>query len=185
MERYLYITKKWYRKMWIKIVYNFNPSNNFDIEWENLESQIKEYTKNCQTNGWEILFSNEIIDNASNPQKYILFVITKEIELYVVSYENFAKSKNQNVENKLLTHNVLQRINEFMTYKKFFLHMRQLNNEQKVIGDDIIYQKIKNLTKPIHIFFIGGARIKKTFILMCIIQNILQYYTKQLQMLIL
>jgi undecaprenyl pyrophosphate synthase len=125
--------------MWIKILYNFNPSNNFDIEWDNLESQIKEYTKKCQTNGWEILFSNEIIDNASNPHKYIVFVNTKKIELYVVSYENFAKSKNQNVENKLLTHNVLQQIDEFMTHKKQFSHMRQLNNEQKVIGDDIIY----------------------------------------------
>jgi hypothetical protein len=24
-----------------KIVYNFNPSNNFDIEWDNLEWQVK------------------------------------------------------------------------------------------------------------------------------------------------
>jgi len=35
-----------------------NPSRNFDIEWDNLESQVKEYTKNHQTDGWEILFSN-------------------------------------------------------------------------------------------------------------------------------
>jgi len=47
----------------------FNPSNNSNIEWDNLESQVKEYTKIHQTNGWEHWFSNEIIDNASNPQK--------------------------------------------------------------------------------------------------------------------
>jgi hypothetical protein len=37
-----------------KIACNFNPSNNYDIEWDNLESQVKEYTKNHQINEWEI-----------------------------------------------------------------------------------------------------------------------------------
>ncbi len=87
---------------------------------------------------------NEIIDNASNPHKNILFTNTKEIEPYDVSYENFAQSKNKNVKNKLLMHNAFQQTNEFMTYKKFSSHMRQLNNEKKAIVDDILYQKIKN-----------------------------------------
>jgi len=43
-------------KMQKKIVYNFNRSNNFDIEWDNLKSQVKEYTKIRQTNGWEFFF---------------------------------------------------------------------------------------------------------------------------------
>jgi hypothetical protein len=60
-----------------------------------------------------------------------------------------------------------------MTYKGFSSHMRQLNNEQITIVDDIIYQKIKNLTKPFHIFLTGGARTRKMFTFMCIIQNIL------------
>jgi hypothetical protein len=38
-----------------------NPSKIFNIEWDNLESQVKEYTKIHQTNGWEIIFSNEIL----------------------------------------------------------------------------------------------------------------------------
>jgi hypothetical protein len=58
--------------------------------------------------------------------------------------------------------------------------MRQLNNEQRAIVDDILYQKIKNLTKPFHIFLIGGVRIGKMFTFMCIIQNMLQYYIKQI-----
>jgi hypothetical protein len=58
-----------------------------------------------------------------------------------------------------------------MTYKEFFSHMKQMNNEKKAIIDDILYQKIKNLTKPFHIFLIGGARIGKTFTFMCIMQN--------------
>ncbi len=42
----------------------------------------------------------------------------------------------------------------------------------------ISYTKSKT-TKPFHIFLIGGARTRKTFTLMCIIQNMLWYYTKQ------
>jgi hypothetical protein len=61
-------------------------------------SQVKEYTKIHQTNGWEILFLNEIIDNESNPHKKILITNTKEIEPYDVSYENFTQSKNKNVK---------------------------------------------------------------------------------------
>jgi hypothetical protein len=109
---------------------------------------------------------NEIIDNASNPHKNIFFTNTKEIEPYDVSYENFAQSKNKNVKNKLLTHNGFQRTDEFMIYKYFSKHMKQLNNEQRTIVDDILYQKIKILTKPFHTFLIGGARRWKTFTLM-------------------
>jgi len=45
---------------------------------------------------------------------------------------------------------------------------------------DILYQKIKNLTKPFHKFLIGGAKTRKNFTFMCIIQNMLQYYIKQI-----
>jgi hypothetical protein len=50
-----------------------------------------------------------------------------------------------------------------MTYKEFCSHMKQLNNEQRTIVDDILYQKIKNPTKPFHIFLIGGVKTRKTF----------------------
>ncbi len=74
------------------IVYNLNPSKYFDIEWDNLKSQVKEYTKLHQINGWEI--SNELIDNVSNPHKNTLLSSTKGIEPYDVSYEKFAQQKN-------------------------------------------------------------------------------------------
>jgi hypothetical protein len=67
-----------------------------------------------------------------------------------------------------------------MTYKEFSSHMRQLHNEQRIIIDDILYQKIKNPLKQFHIFLTSGVRIGKTFTFMCIIQNLLRYYTKQI-----
>jgi len=33
------------KKMQKRIVYNFNPSNNFNIEYDNLKPQVKKYTK--------------------------------------------------------------------------------------------------------------------------------------------
>ncbi len=62
------------------------------------------------------MFSNEIIDDASNPHKNILLTNTKDIEPYDVSYENLTQSKNKNVQNKLLTHNVSQWTDDFMAY---------------------------------------------------------------------
>jgi hypothetical protein len=37
------------------------------------------------------------------------------------------------LKNKLLTYNVFQRTYEFMTYKEFSSHVRQLNNEQELL----------------------------------------------------
>jgi hypothetical protein len=67
-----------------------------------------------------------------------------------------------------------------MTYKKFSSHIRQLNNEQRIIVDDTLYQKIKHPTKPFHIFLTVGVGTRKTFTFMCIKQNMLQYYTKKI-----
>jgi hypothetical protein len=67
-----------------------------------------------------------------------------------------------------------------MTYTRFFSHMRQLNNELKIIVDDILYQKIKKFIKPFFIFLTGGVGKRKMFTFMCIIQNMLRYYTKQI-----
>jgi len=53
--------------------------------------------------------------------------------------------------------------------------MKQMNNEQRAIVDGTFYQKVKNITKPFHIFLIGGARIGKTFTFMCIIQKKTRY----------
>jgi hypothetical protein len=74
-----------------KIVYNLNPSRKVDLQWDNLKSQVKEYPKIHQRDGWEILFSNKLIYNASNPHRNILFTNIKEIEPYDVPYENLAK----------------------------------------------------------------------------------------------
>jgi hypothetical protein len=43
----------------------------------------------------------------------------------------------------------------------------------------IFYIRKKNPTKSLHNFLIGGAWIKKTYTLMCIKQNMLQYYIKE------
>ncbi len=70
--------KNWIKKTRKKIVHNFNPFKKIDIEWDNLESQFKEYTRIHQTNGWGKLFLNKIIDNANNPHKNVLFTNTKK-----------------------------------------------------------------------------------------------------------
>jgi hypothetical protein len=54
MKKILY-EKKFIQKDGKKFVYNLNPSRKVDLEWDNLESQVKEYSKIHQRDGWEIL----------------------------------------------------------------------------------------------------------------------------------
>jgi hypothetical protein len=77
--------------------------------------------------------------------KNILFIKTKEIKPYDVSYENFAHSKNRKVKTKLLMHNVFQQIDEFITYKEDSSHMKKINNEQRAIVEIFYTKKSKTL----------------------------------------
>jgi hypothetical protein len=47
-------------------VYNVDSSNKYDIEWDNLKSQVKDYMKIHETK-WMGNFPNEIINNVINP----------------------------------------------------------------------------------------------------------------------
>jgi hypothetical protein len=46
---------------------------------------------------------------------------------------------------------VYQQIDEHVPYENFALQLRELNDEQKNIVDDILYKEKKNPTKPLHI----------------------------------
>jgi hypothetical protein len=47
---------------------------------------------------------------------------------------------------------VYQQIDEHVPYEKFASQLREFNDEQKIIIDDILYKKNKNPTKPLHNF---------------------------------
>ncbi len=63
---------------------------------------------------------------------------------------------------------VYQQIDEHVPYEDFALQLRELNDEQKNIVDDILYKK-KNPTKPLHIVLTWGVGTWKIYILMSII----------------
>ncbi len=74
-------------------MYNFNPSNSYDVEWDNLESHFKKYVKTHETNVLDNLFPNELVDDASNPNKNILLTNAKNIEPYDISYRKYFQIK--------------------------------------------------------------------------------------------
>jgi hypothetical protein len=47
---------------------------------------------------------------------------------------------------------VCQQVDEHAPYEKNASQMRELNDEQRIIMDDILYKKNKNPTKPLHFF---------------------------------
>jgi hypothetical protein len=44
---------------------------------------------------------------------------------------------------------------------------------------DILYKKNKYQIKALHIFLTSGISTRKTFMLMCIIQNMFQFYIEK------
>ncbi len=71
-------------------------------------------------------------------------------------------------------------MDERIPYEEFLTNMKKHNDEQRCIIDDIIHKKHKYPSKPLHIFLIEAATIGKTFTLVCIIQNMLRYYIKNI-----
>ncbi len=69
-----------------QFAYNFNILNDYGEEWDNLQSQLQEYTKKHEVNEWEFFFINEINLDASKP-KLNMFTNTKEVEVYNLTYE--------------------------------------------------------------------------------------------------
>jgi hypothetical protein len=53
--------------------------------------------ENSEKNVLDNFFSNEIVDDASNPNKNILFTNVENIEPYDISYENFSISNNNKI----------------------------------------------------------------------------------------
>ncbi len=58
--------------------------------------------------------------------------------------------------------------------------LRQLNEVQRLIFDDVMYRNQLFLNTPICLFLIGGARTKKTFTVKFIIQGLLQLYNRDI-----
>jgi len=101
--------------------------------------------------GISFIKKNFMVD-PNNPNKKELFTNTKEVEPYDLSYENKNKSNYTFERNKLLSRDISQQIDECIPYEHFSLHMKQLNEEQRLLVYDILYNKNKYPTKTLHFF---------------------------------
>jgi hypothetical protein len=90
--------------------------------------------------------------SSKQSQKKKVFTNTKEVKPYDLSYENKKKSNYTSERNKLLSRDISQQIDECIPYKHFFLHMKQLNEEQQLLVYDILYKKYKYPTKTMFFF---------------------------------
>jgi hypothetical protein len=85
------------------------------------------------------------------------------------------------LKNKLTTYIDSNNVDELLPYESFSTEMWKLNNEHWTLVNDILFIKKKHPSNPLHIFITRGVGTGKTFILMCIIQNMLPYtYEKHL-----
>jgi hypothetical protein len=83
MEKCLSQCKKWHEKIRKKIVYDFNILKDYHDEWDNFQSQVQEYTKKHEKNGWENIIINEINLNANNPPKMRYLLIPQKLNYMI------------------------------------------------------------------------------------------------------
>ena len=84
-------------------------------------------------------------------------------------YDLFIEKKEQMKARKSGNEIVSNCHDKIISDSEFSSLVRQLNNEQRMILDEIIYEKQRNPSNTLFIFLTKGAGTLKTFMLFCII----------------
>jgi hypothetical protein len=136
--------------------------NDYGDEWDNLQSQVQEYTKKNEINGWKFIIINETNLHISNMTLNI-FTNTKEVELYDLTFMNIHQHKKIK-KNKTPIFNLFQQVDECIPYEEFSTNMKNFYDEQRLIVDDIIYIYITQISFKTFTHFLNrGCMNRKNF----------------------
>jgi hypothetical protein len=95
----------------------------------------------------------------------IKYVITPHIGMSTIPNSNNVNAQNQN----LPTH-------------EFHSLLQKMNDECHLISDDVMFRKKQNPNEPLHLFLTKGVGTFKTFTLTLLIEGLLYFYSKHLQL---
>ncbi len=105
--------------------------NEYNNEWENLQSKLEKHTKIHEIDGWENLYQNNTIIFANDPHPKTLNANANEIEQYDLAYENDSciKIPPKNIKTSICSSS--QQINECKNMNNFIQTWKNkiMNNE--------------------------------------------------------
>lgn len=135
-----------------------------------ITEKMKEYNKI-----YEELTTNSASENINSTWTRSTSVPFSANEQYDITLDIHAKPKK--------TQGVLplQKTYVFQQNAYFFEQLQLMNQEQKLLYNDIMLKKRISPNTALNIFITGGAGTGKTFTLMLIIQGLLRYYAPSLQ----
>jgi Cdc6-like AAA superfamily ATPase len=134
-----------------------------------MECHVDEFSKmHMNDSSIDIPLPVAMNDLNNRPQCFISTNI-EGIEPYDLSIEKKEQRYRKKYGNKI-AHNCPD---EIVSNNEFASLVQQLNSEQRIILDDILYKKRRNPRKSLFIFITGGASTGKTFTLLYIIQYLL------------
>jgi hypothetical protein len=134
-----------------------------------MECHVDEFSKmHMNDSSIDIPLPVAMNDLNNRPQCFISTNI-EGIEPYDLSIEK----KEQRYRKKYGNETAHNCPDEIVSNNEFASLVQQLNSEQHIILDDILYKKRRNPRKSLFIFITGRAGTWKTFILLCIIQYLL------------
>jgi hypothetical protein len=157
-----------------QFVYKFQKGTEYSDEWNTLQGHVDEFSKMHLKDSSIDIPLPEAMNKLNKVSKCPISTNIEGIEPYDLSIEKKEQMKARKSGNEIVPNCP----DDIISDNEFASLVRQLNSEQRMILDDIIYRKRRNPSKTLFIFLTGGAGTGKTFTLLCIIQYLLRYYNK-------
>jgi len=98
--------------------------------------------------------------HANDPNKNSLVIGVNEIGKYDLAYENHVLNKYKYLKNDTNVFSLFKQTNGYILYEQFYLQMRKLHYEQRIVVNDILLKKPKT-HENCYIFFIKLCGDKK------------------------
>jgi DNA replication protein DnaC len=155
-------------------VHKFKTGSQYKDEWSTLQCHVDEFSKMHMNDASIDIPLPVAMNDLNNRPQCFISTNTEGIEPYDLSIEKKEQRYRKKYGNKT-AHNCPD---EIVSNNEFASLVQQLNSEQRIILDDILYKKRRNPRISLFIFITGGAGTGKTFTLLCIIQYLLRYYNK-------
>ncbi len=108
-----------------------------------MQSIIKKDQKNHETNGWDNIFTLETITNGNNPKKIPFILIWTNQTMWFIIWKN-TQWTNKSKKNNQLMYEICQQVDDWIPYDSFSFQSKQLNNEQRLIVNGILFINFKN-----------------------------------------
>jgi chromosomal replication initiation ATPase DnaA len=140
-------------------MHKFKIGSQYKDEWSMLQCHVDEFSKMHMNDSSIDIPLPVAMNDLNNRSQCFISTNIEGIKPYDLSIEKEEQRYRKKYGNEI-AHNCPDKI---VSNNEFASLVQQLNNEQRIILDNVLYKKRKNPRKSLFIFIIGGVGTGKTF----------------------